>query len=106
MEDILAKAVGDFARELQNEYDTLVEMTRLIQDGKSNKEIKQQLGVTKTQLKTHRRRVRSGWRVEVEGEALKRKHAKMIGDAARSLVRAERARDRYVHSNAAKPREN
>jgi ATP/maltotriose-dependent transcriptional regulator MalT len=93
MDDILAKAVGDFAQKLQDEYDMLIEMTRLIQEGKSNKEIKQHLDVTYAQIKMHRRRVRSGWRVEVEGEALKRKHAKMLEGAAGSLVRAKHTRD-------------
>ncbi len=67
-ENAMYQALLKYCDTLRRQAEALIEMTRLIHQGLSNREIAKQVGVTQGQVKEQRQRVKSGWTIEREGQ--------------------------------------
>jgi putative transcriptional regulator len=85
---LLEDAFARYDEERYREFEQLIEMTDLIRQGLSNREIKEKTGAIYATIRAHRKRVKSGWTVEKDGPAAYKKYLKSVGGGRQSLQRA------------------
>jgi hypothetical protein len=73
------QAYARFDEELFAQYEILIKITELINQGKSNKDIKAATGATYAKIKAQRRRVKDGWTIEREGRIAYEKYSEQVG---------------------------